>query len=745
MNVTISAATMPSPEGEDGSLPTELEHHKNQFAGADKNNDTYLSPKELVECMDTDKDGKVSNEEFNNVVLKAREEIEEDDRVKPEDVHPLLWNIYNFASVAQPAVFVLFYILMLITVRPIVLDRGTFAFNNVLVNALIEAEWQTVPHAMKFTDIGSVDDLTTWLKVVVAPALAPKATDDKGLHANRTYTAYANMETVDGMVKLFTPPELMQHRASFADLPFHSENDANKLINEAPESTWMNTQQTCSKECESYCSSFPNFKDTGKPSVTISDIMYPGKGFVVELPFLASFKGGPNTTYGQMQNHRNKCVLEGIEYLSLNDWVDHSTRMVQLSVCAAPFTSTSATFRGSQYQDSVACIAMQFTIDRYGLLTPVYNIQAGTAFGNDLFRKSQSDLYKIICTLPAILMLFFEVNEMLVKRKEYFSGGEVWNIFDILICVLSLSFAASFQIDVVHANKSAAIAGDTTSLGMTMTGLDNIRNCRVQYGWIMFLMTLRLVKYFGFSDRIELPVRVMLQALANSFSMILFLTIWAIAMALHSNGMYGDSLESFSTIPKALVTMFRTWIGDVDFDQFQGTPHEEWGVIYMVLFGCLTMYILFTMFVSIIDEAYQAVLADMIEQSSHVKRNYTIAEKIATKSAQYKRVIEQSVETKMHKFEEEIENITESQSAEIQRKQSQLDHAPGVEMTKQNVHALKVFGNKKAEKACHKMAQEKALKHKQNHIVSQEQQSAAGTNVYLVSAPGDNVSGEEQV
>ena len=673
---------------------------------------------------------------------KAREDFQEDDEVKPENVHPLLWNIFNFASVAQPAVFVLFYILMLITVRPIVLDRGTFAFNNVLVNAFIEAEWQTTPHAMKFADIGSMDDFKTWLKVVVTPALAPKATDDKGLNANRTYTTYANMETIDGMAKLFTPPELMQHRVSFAELPFHSETDANKLINEAPESTWMGTHQTCSKKCESYCSSFPNLKDTGKPSVTISDIVYPGKGFVVELPFLAKFKEGPIATYSQVQNHRNKCVLESIEYLSLNDWIDHSTRMVQLSVCAAPFTSTSATFRGSQYQDSVACIAMQFTIDRYGFLTPVYNIQAGTAFGNDLFRKSQSELYKTICTVPAIIMLFFEVNEMLVKRKKYFSGGEVWNIFDIIICVLSLSFASSFQIDVVYANQSAAIAGDTTSLGMTMMGLDNIRNCRVQYGWIMFLMTLRLVKYFGLNDRIELPVRVMVQALANSFSMILFLTIWAIAMALHSNGMYGDNLESFSTIPKALVTMFRTWIGDVDFDQFKGTPHEEGGVIYMVLFGCLTMYILFTMFVSIIDEAYQTVLADMIEQSTHRKRNYTFADKIATKSAQYKKVIEQSVETKMHKFEEGIEEITESQSAEVLRKQSQLDHTPGVEMTTQNLHALKGFGNKKAENACHEMAQEKALIHKQNHIVSQEKQS----NVYLVSAPVDNKkSGEEEV
>ena len=172
-----------------------------------------------------------------------------------------------------------------------------------------------------------------------------------------------------------------------------------------------------------------------------------------------------------------------------------------------------------------------------------------------------------------------------MRRFKYFSFDNIWNLFDLAISILSLNFAVKFKLDVIHANEDIPLVGDESRLGVTMAGLTTSQSCRVQYGWIMFMMTLRLVKFISPTPRMELPILTLIKALQQSTSMLLFLFIWATAMAIQSNGMFGDSMDSFSTIQKSGITVLRTWIGDIDFDQFADTPYESSGVIYMVLFG----------------------------------------------------------------------------------------------------------------------------------------------------------------
>ena len=71
----------------------------------------------------------------------AEEAREEEGDVNPNDVHPILWQIYNIASIAQPILFVFYLLLMSLIIRRLVIDPGTFAFNDVLTNALIEENW----------------------------------------------------------------------------------------------------------------------------------------------------------------------------------------------------------------------------------------------------------------------------------------------------------------------------------------------------------------------------------------------------------------------------------------------------------------------------------------------------------------------------------------------------------------------------------------------------------------------------
>ena len=72
-----------------------------------------------------------------------------------------------------------------------------------------------------FSDIGSVDEVWLWMKNVAANAIVPKSTTSVGeavIEFQKEYGA----ETIDGVVVIFTPPEVMQHRSKYAALPFHA-------------------------------------------------------------------------------------------------------------------------------------------------------------------------------------------------------------------------------------------------------------------------------------------------------------------------------------------------------------------------------------------------------------------------------------------------------------------------------------------------------------------------------------------
>ena len=64
----------------------------------------------------------------------------EEENVNPDDVHPVLWTIYNVATVAQPILFLFYLGIMAFVVRGLVVNPGTFAFNDVLTSALIEGK-----------------------------------------------------------------------------------------------------------------------------------------------------------------------------------------------------------------------------------------------------------------------------------------------------------------------------------------------------------------------------------------------------------------------------------------------------------------------------------------------------------------------------------------------------------------------------------------------------------------------------
>ena len=100
------------------------------------------------------------------------------------------------------------------------------------------------------------------------------------------------------------------------------------------------TKYQCSNVCKSYCIREPKYEDTGKPPVfgrRYTSDPYPSRGFVMYLPITASPKG---LNFTEKFKFRTQCTSETLNFYRQNGWLDRSTRMVELSVCAAPFTST---------------------------------------------------------------------------------------------------------------------------------------------------------------------------------------------------------------------------------------------------------------------------------------------------------------------------------------------------------------------------------------------------------------------
>jgi hypothetical protein len=130
------------------------------------------------------------------------------------------------------------------------------------------------------------------------------------------------------------------------------------------------------------------------------------------------------------------------------------------------------------------------------------------------------------------------------------------------------------------------------------------------------------------------------------------------------HGLFGAELTSFSTVGSAMTTMNRMFLGDVDFDQFQDTDYEESGVNIMAVLGSITLYIVFTMFVSIIDEAYTTQLEIVTKRDEKFDRteSHTYSEKLFNYAQEIQRRASTKVQQRITKAEDELADLTNNNS-----------------------------------------------------------------------------------
>ena len=311
--------------------------------------------------------------------------------------------------------------------------------------------------------------------------------------------------------------------------------------------------------------------------------------------------------------YQSFCSQQRLAYLRTNYWLDQSTRILTASFCVVPFTAfTLVEGNVALSTDVSACFRAIFHVDRYRYVTPTYEIFVGQVFPAESAEAIQVGFRIAFVVLP-IYFIICELLEVLVLLKQYFrSETKLWNILDVFIHLLSLNVGFGFQpdpFDLVDTKKDGAMEN-------TFNELEKNTNYTKVAGFVLFLSTIRLLKHFGgISDSSRLPILTIFRALYDSQSFFVFLFFWVLACGFLTTFVLGTMFSSFRSPTYSMVAIARSTLGDVDFDQFSGTTMEIAGPMLLSLLTVFTLYFVFTMFVSIIDNAYQCTKEDLEKEA----------------------------------------------------------------------------------------------------------------------------------
>lgn len=97
------------------------------------------------------------------------------------------------------------------------------------------------------------------------------------------------------------------------------------------------------------------------------------------------------------------------------------------------------------------------------------------------------------------------------------------------------------------------------------------------------------------------------------FSVMFFIVFFAYAQLGYL--LFGGIVEGYSSFASTLFSLFRTILGDFDFEALQ-SAHSSLGPIYFLSYVFFVFFVLLNMFLAIINDSYSDVKSDLAEQKS---------------------------------------------------------------------------------------------------------------------------------
>jgi len=127
-------------------------------------------------------------------------------------------------------------------------------------------------------------------------------------------------------------------------------------------------------------------------------------------------------------------------------------------------------------------------------------------------------------------------------------------------------------------------------------------------------------KFISFLSIFVSAFRVVGRTIALSLHKLAMFTIfWVVVTLCFANTFtifFGHVLIPYNAIEQTFFTLFRAIIGDIDFDAFENTEWWWYGPILIALYAWIQVFVLLTMYISIVDESYSEASETSIAKSA---------------------------------------------------------------------------------------------------------------------------------
>jgi len=108
--------------------------------------------------------------------------------------------------------------------------------------------------------------------------------------------------------------------------------------------------------------------------------------------------------------------------------------------------------------------------------------------------------------------------------------------------------------------------------------------------------------------------------------LVMFTIFWAVCTFCFATVFtiyFGHVLYSYRAIEQTFMTLFRAIIGDIDFDIFNSTEWWLWGPVLVTMYAWVQVFILLTMYIAIVEDAFTAAQQKTIAKGNHKRTPFS--------------------------------------------------------------------------------------------------------------------------
>ena len=132
----------------------------------------------------------------------------------------------------------------------------------------------------------------------------------------------------------------------------------------------------------------------------------------------------------------------------------------------------------------------------------------------------------------------------------------------------------------------------------------------------LFLVYIKIFKYVSLNKRLTHLRETLIKSTKALTSFIMLFSIFFIAYASFGYLLFGYNMPKFRSFSQSFFTLFRIMVGDTGFKVLR-KQYSIWGPIFFMSFVFFCKFILFNMFLAIINDSYAGVKKDE-DNNKHV-------------------------------------------------------------------------------------------------------------------------------